>query len=103
MTADEFRKLALLQPEAVEGRHQGHPDFRVGGRIFATLGPRGDWAMVKVPLDLQSMLVTSDPAVFEPMAGTWGSQGCTRVELSKAPPGLVSEALVAAWKQAGPR
>ena len=51
MTADEFRGLALDLPEAVEGAHMGHPDFRVGGKIFASLGPDEAWGMVKLPPD----------------------------------------------------
>ena len=46
MTANQFRKLALALPEATEASHQNHPDFRVAGKIFATLGPENDWAMV---------------------------------------------------------
>src|ERR1035441_3989 len=39
MTAgvDRFRRIACGLPGAVEGAHMGNPDFRVGGRIFATL------------------------------------------------------------------
>ncbi len=57
MTADQFRKLALRLPEALEGEHMGHPDFRVGGKIFATLGPRGDWGMVKLTPEQQAVFV----------------------------------------------
>ena len=51
MTADEFRSQALSLPETSEGAHMGHPDFRVGGKIFATLGPKEDWGIVKVTTD----------------------------------------------------
>ena len=57
MTPDSFRRLALTMPEAVEAGHMGHPDFRVGGRIFATLGhPDEDWAMVKLTPEQQEAL-----------------------------------------------
>src|SRR5260370_12429540 len=67
MTANDFRRLALSFPETSERAHMGHPDFRVGGKIFATLGyPDDDWAMVKLtPLE-QEMFVKSHPAVFDP-------------------------------------
>jgi predicted DNA-binding protein (MmcQ/YjbR family) len=48
MTADESRELALSLPETVESAHMDHPDFRVGGKIFATLGPKEAWGMVKM-------------------------------------------------------
>lgn len=48
MTAAEFRILALSLPEATEAAHVGHPDFRIRGKIFATLGPDEAWGMVKL-------------------------------------------------------
>src|ERR1700740_1614505 len=57
MTAEEFRKMALSLPEASEAAHMGHPDFRVGGKIFATLSPPGQgWAMVKLTPEQQDFL-----------------------------------------------
>ena len=56
MTADEFRSLALSFPETSENAHMGHPDFRVRGKIFATLGPDEDWGMVKLTTDQQARL-----------------------------------------------
>jgi hypothetical protein len=57
MTQDEFRALALELPGAIEDSHMGHPDFRIGGRIFATLGPKPDHGMVKLPIDTQQQCV----------------------------------------------
>src|SRR5579859_8156180 len=37
MNAKDFRRIALSLEGAEEGSHMGHADFRVGGRIFATL------------------------------------------------------------------
>ena len=53
MTDDDFRKIALSLPEAIESAHMGHPDFRVGGKIFATLMPEDGWGMVKLTPDEQ--------------------------------------------------
>jgi hypothetical protein len=62
MTANDFRKLALSFPEAIESAHMHHPDFRVCGKIFATLGyPGKDWAVVKLTLDEQKRFIQSDP------------------------------------------
>ena len=47
MTAKEFRRIALGLTDAIEGSHMGHPDFRVNGRIFATLHPDNKFGMVK--------------------------------------------------------
>ena len=57
MTADKFRSLALSLPEVCESAHLGHPDFRVGGKIFATLGPDEVWGMVKLNPDEQASFI----------------------------------------------
>ena len=78
MTAEEFRKMALSLPETSEAAHMGHPDFRVGGKIFATLSPPGQgWAMVKLTPDQQESFVQAEPKVFAPFNGAWGRDGTT--------------------------
>lgn len=103
MKPDRFRALALELPEAVEQSHMGHPDFRVGGRIFATLGPALDWGMVKLKPAQQQELVVREPAVYAPCAGAWGAAGATRIELSAAKVASVRAALRLAWRNAAPR
>jgi hypothetical protein len=77
MTLDYFRRLALTMPEALEVGHMGHPDFRVGGKIFATLGyPDERWAMVKLTPEQQEAFVAADPVTFVPVKGGWGRAGC---------------------------
>ena len=97
MTAHEFRRIALGFEGASEGAHMGHPDFRVRGRIFATLqsAHRG---MVKLSPDQQREFVTAHPATFEPEAGAWGRQGCTRIHLQAANPEIIGEAMTLAWQ-----
>ena len=103
MTPDSFRRLALSMPEAVEAGHMGHPDFRVGGRIFATLGhPDEDWAMVKLTPEQQEAFVAADPAAFEPVKGGWGRRGATLVRLRKAKVASLRTALIAAWRNVAP-
>src|ERR1700726_3036476 len=84
MTADEFRSLALSLPEASEDAHMGHPDFRVRGKIFATLGPDESWGMVKLTADQQASFVGREPHVFRPASGAWGRRGCTIARLADA-------------------
>jgi hypothetical protein len=99
MTPNEFRELALSFPEAIESAHMHHPDFRVGGRIFATLGyPNEDSAMVKLSPDEQKEVVRTNPAVFTTVKGAWGRQGATNINLPAATIGIVHEALTAAWR-----
>ena len=69
MTADEFRRFALSFPEAIEDAHMGHPDFRVRGKIFATLGPDEEWGMVKLTPEQQAPLVRAEPGVYKPASG----------------------------------
>jgi hypothetical protein len=104
MTPDEFRHNALALPEAVESAHMGHPDFRVGGKIFATLGPPGtDWAMVKLTPTQQALFVQSEPAAFQPVKGGWGRRGATNVLLESAHLPAVRSALAMAWRNVAPK
>lgn len=84
MTADEFRELLLALPGVEERAHMGHPDFRVNGRIFASLQTDDVTAMVKVEPGEQAELLRDLPKVFRPAAGAWGRQGCTLVHLPAA-------------------
>jgi hypothetical protein len=104
MTTNEFRKLALSFPEAIESAHMHHPDFRVGGRIFATLGyPDEDSAVVKLSPDEQKEFVRTSPGVFTPVKGAWGRQGATNIYLPAATLNVVREALTAAWRNTAPK
>jgi len=104
MTPNDFRELALSLPEVIESAHMRHPDFRVGGRIFATLGyPDEDSAMVKLAKDAQREFVRRNPRVFKPVKGAWGRQGSTNVYLPAAEVEGVREALTAAWHNTAPK
>lgn len=104
MTANEFRKLALSLPETSEAAHMSHPDFRVAGKIFATMGyPRVGWAMVSLTPDQQELFVRTQPKAFVPVKGNWGEQGATNVRLRLAPKAAVREALSIAWQNKAPR
>ena len=103
MTPNEFRELALSFPEAIESAHMHHPDFRVGGKIFATLGyPNEDSAMVKLSADDQKKFIRTSPPVFTPVKGAWGRQGGTTINLPAATTEIVREALTAAWSNIAP-
>lgn len=94
MSQDRFRKIALGLPEVIEGAHRGHADFRVGTRIFATLGyPDDGWGMVKLTPEQQSMVVEAEPEIFRPVPGGWGKGGSTNVRLAKADPTTLRSAL----------
>ena len=83
MTPDDFRQLALTFPGAIEASHMRHPDFRVGKRIFASLGwPDNDCGMVKLTPEQQDLLVNSQPNIFQPVKGTWGVRGSTNIKLT---------------------
>ena len=81
-----------------------HPDFRVGGKVFATLGyPDREWAMVKLRPDQQADFVDAAPDTFVPAKGAWGRGGATTVRLAAASPKLVRVALHTAWTNAAPK
>ena len=102
MTIDEFRKMALEIPAAVERSHINHPDFRLAGKIFASLGvPSKDWGMVKLTREQQRAFIEKGPKVFKPCSGEWGRQGYTNVYLPAARTSIVRAALNAAVKNVG--
>jgi len=103
MTAENFRRIALSFPETTEGAHMRHPDFRVRGKIFATLGyPGEDFGMVKLTPDQQPVFVKTEPAVFEPVTGGWGRRGATTVRLRFAKKEITRRALATAWRNVAP-
>jgi hypothetical protein len=103
MTANDFRRLALSFPESEERSHMDHPDFRVAGKLFATLGyPERGWAMVKITPVEQEMFIKAQPSIFNPCAGAWGRRGCTNVRLKFARKPTLRRALEAAWRLAAP-
>ncbi len=104
MSADEFRRIAVGFPEAVEAAHMDHPDFRVRGKIFATLGyPDENWAVVKFTPDQQSDFVARDPDLFQSVKGGWGRRGSTNVYLPRAKTAIVQKALAVAWRNVAPK
>ena len=103
-TANDFRNLALSFPGAIESAHMNHPDFRVRGRVFATLGyPDDDWGMVKLPPEQQSNFVRANPDMFRPVKRAWGRRGNTNVYLPMATVDIVREALAMAWRNTAPK
>jgi len=98
MTAADFRRMALKLPGAIEAAHMSHPDFRVGGKIFATLGyPSGAFAMVALTPEQQELFVRTEPKTFQPVPGGWGRKGSTHVLLKTARKTAVREALKVAY------
>ncbi len=104
MTANDFRRLALAQPEAVESAHMNHPDFRVAGKVFATLGyPDKGCGMVKLTPEQQHYFSQDHPSVFAPVKGAWGRKGATSVALKAAKKPIVEKAVRAAWINTAPK
>jgi hypothetical protein len=103
MTPDTFRKLALTLPETCESAHLDHPDFRVGKKIFATLGyPDDAWGVVKLTPAQQAHYAAAYPQVFVPVKGTWGLRGSTNIRLRPATQTMLRPALAAAWRNVAP-
>jgi hypothetical protein len=100
---DDFRRIALAFPGAEEGAHMGHADFRVGGKIFATLGSPDDaHGMVSLLPEQQEDFMSLSPG-FRPASGAWGRGGSTLVRLAEVPEDLVEAALAAAWRKRAPK
>ena len=104
VTIPDFRHAALSLPEATEGAHMGHPDFRVRNKIFATLGvPDAAWGMVKLTPEQQEMLMAAEPEAFKPAAGAWGRRGSTHVRLAAVDRTTLRSALTMAWRNTAPK
>ena len=94
MTAADFRRIALSLPEAVEGSHFGQADFRVGGKIFATLALESEgYGVLLLTADQQAGMVEDEPEIFSPVPGGWGRKGFTRVHLAKVAPDILEGSL----------
>lgn len=105
MTVSQFRKVALSMPEAVESAHMDHPDFRVGGKIFATLMPASEEprAMVKLKPDQQQTFIRLDADAFAPVKGGWGKRGATEVRLAVVNRTHLRDAVFTAWCNIAPK
>src|SRR6266446_3709249 len=91
--------MAVKFSGVCESTHMGHPDFRVGGKIFSTLGaPDENWGMVKLTPDQQSAFIRKAPDVFAPCSGAWGRAGAINVLLALVTAETLKSALDAAWR-----
>ena len=99
MTAADFKRIALSLEGAEEGSHMGAVDFRVDGRIFATLASeaQGYGNLALTPAE-QKVFVEELPEVFVPVAGGWGRMGMTHIVLAKASEDVLRGALQSAWR-----
>ena len=99
MTVDDFRRIALSLEGVEESSHMGSPDFRVGGRIFATLASqRQGYGNLMLTPEQQAAFVGDAPDLFLPVAGGWGRNGATHIRLASATEDVVTGALRAAWQ-----
>jgi hypothetical protein len=100
LTAGDFRRVVLGLRDAVEGAHMGHPDFRINGRIFASLTHDETRGMVVLTPEQQARFVREYSSAFEPESGAWGRDGCTRVHLSSVDEEALGEAATLARQNA---
>ena len=98
MSGAHFRRIALSLPDTAEGSHFDHPDFRVNGKIFATLfQEKNGFGVLLLTPDQQQGLVQDAPELFKPVPGGWGKNGSTLVSLD-APLDILEAALQMAWR-----
>jgi len=99
MKVAAFRRIALGLEGAIEGAHMSHPDFRIGGRIFASIRQDRLTAAVRLSPEDQGRFIADAPDAFSPEAGAWGRDGWTRITLAAADEDAVGEALTLAWRE----
>jgi hypothetical protein len=102
MTADEFSALALSVDGSEPGAHFGKRDFRLGGKIFASL-PADAVANLKLTPDQQMMMIEMQPTLFAVLPNAWGARGWTALGLEKADGDTVRTALAFAAGNVAPR
>jgi hypothetical protein len=96
---DRFRRLACELPGAMESAHMGNPDFRLGGRIFATLsGQSRGRGVLKLTIEQQAEFIAELPEIFEPVQGGWGRMGMTYIVLEHAAEETMRGALATAYR-----
>ena len=99
MTAEDFRRIALSLDGAEEGSHMGAMDFRVGGRIFATLASQSlGYGNLMLTVEQQAAFVAEQPDLYLPIAGGWGRMGMTHIRLAEANEDAMTGALRTAWQ-----
>ena len=99
MNADDFRRIALSFEGAEESSHMGAPDFRIQGKIFATLASQHHgYGNLKLTPEQQADFVRELPEVFLPIPGGWGRMGMTHIRLAEASEDVLAGALRAAWQ-----
>jgi hypothetical protein len=99
MDAADFRRLALQLEGAEEGSHMGAADFRVGGRIFATLASQAQgYGNLMLSPEQQAAFLDDQPDLFLPVFGGWGRMGATHIRLAAASEDVLAGALRTAWK-----
>ena len=99
MDANDFRRIAVSLQGAKESSHMGAPDFRVGGRIFATLASQAQgYGNLMLTPEQQAAFVEELPEVFVPIAGGWGRMGATHIRLATASEDVLAGSLHTAWK-----
>src|SRR5258708_750148 len=104
MKPSDFRRIALGLPEAVEASHFGNPDFRVGGKIFATLSlAKQGYGVLLLTPEQQEGMVEDEPKIFSPIPNAWGKQGATRVNLANVSRDILKAALQTAWRRKAPK
>jgi hypothetical protein len=104
MTTEEFRAIALAQPETIESSHMNHPDFRVRNKIFATIpSVAKDEGMVKLTPEQQKQFAQEYPKIFSAVPGGWGIRGATLVNLAPATKKIVERAMRRAWRNTAPK
>ena len=104
MTPKDFQRIALSLPEAVKSQHFGNADFRVDGKIFATLSlAKEGFGVLLLTPEQQAGMIEDAPKIFSPVPGGWGRQGSTRVLLAKIPRDILAAALRTSWRRKAPK
>lgn len=99
MNATDFRRIALSLEGVEESSHMGSADFRVNGKIFATLASQSEgYGNLMLTVEQQQAFIADRPDLFIPIKVGWGRMGMTHIILAVADEDSLISALTSAWK-----
>jgi len=97
LSAARVREMVARLADAQEGAHHGHPDFRVRGKIFATLSEREDRVALRLTHIEARALVERSPDMYRLVADR-EPIGWVSALLAEADEAEIGDLLEEAWQ-----
>lgn len=103
LTEADVRRIALALPQSVEAPHFETASFRVGKKIFCTLGAASDRIVLKFDPEDQANLILDAPDALTPVPGAWGRKGWTHAAYGGLSEARLEMLMRLAWATVAPK